>query len=168
MKKLSKLKDLFLSKKEIWIIIAIIIISLFPLYYPGFIYTHDGIIHLFRTQGAFENISNFDIFNRIYYNMISGQGYGWGIFYPPLSAIIPGIFMCLGISLFTAEKLFIIFASVLAGIFAYKLFLELYDNKFCAMIVAVLYVLSPIVAETTDVPKVYRTSIRFKVKSSLG
>lgn len=143
MKKLSKLKDLFLSKKEIWIIIAIVIISLFPLYYPGFIYTHDGIIHLFRTQGAFENISNFDIFNRIYYNMISGQGYGWGIFYPPLSAIIPGIFMCLGISLFTAEKLFLIFTSVLAGIFAYKLFLELYDNKFCAMIVAILYVLSP-------------------------
>ena len=142
-KKLSKLKDFVISKKEIFVIIAIVLISLFPLYYPGFLYTHDGIIHLFRTQGAYENIVNFDIFNRIYYNMINGQGYGWGIFYPPLSAIIPGIFMCFGISLFTAEKLFLLLASILAGIFAYKLFMELYDNKFCAMLVAILYVLSP-------------------------
>ena len=142
-KKLNKIKEIILSKKEICVIVAIVIISLFPLYYPGFIYTHDGIIHLFRTQGAYENIVNFDIFNRIYYNMINGQGYGWGIFYPPLSAIIPAIFMCFGVSLFTAEKIFLIVASILAGIFAYKLFMELYDNKFCAMLVAILYVLSP-------------------------
>ena len=141
--KLIKLKDKIIDKKEIIVIIAIVIISLFPLYYPGFIYTHDGIIHLFRTQGAYQNLTNLDIFNRIYYNMINGQGYGWGIFYPPLSAMIPAIFMCVGFSLFTAEKLFIIVASIFAGIFAYKLFMELYKNKFCAMLVAIIYVLSP-------------------------
>lgn len=140
---LCKIKNKMMEKKEIIVVSAVIIIALFPLYYPGFIYTHDGIIHLFRTQGAYENIVNFDIFNRIYYNMINGQGYGWGIFYPPLSAIIPAIFMCFGVSLFTAEKIFLILASILAGIFAYKLFMELYDNKFCAMLVAILYVLSP-------------------------
>lgn len=140
---ISKLKEKIIEKKELLIIIAVVAISLFPFYYPGFIYTHDGIIHLFRTQGAYENLANFDIFNRIYYNMISGQGYGWGIFYPPLSALIPAVFMCLGISLFTAEKLFVIVASIFAGIFSYKLFMELYKNKFCAMLVAIMYVLSP-------------------------
>lgn len=140
---MRNLKDKIIDKKEIIVIIAIVIISMFPLYYPGFIYTHDGIIHLFRTQGAYQNLTNLDIFNRIYYNMINGQGYGWGIFYPPLSAMIPAIFMCVGFSLFTAEKLFIIVASIFAGIFAYKLFMELYKNKFCAMLVAIIYVLSP-------------------------
>lgn len=140
---ISKLKEKIIQKKELLIIIAVVVISLFPFYYPGFIYTHDGIIHLFRTQGAYENLANFDIFNRIYYNMINGQGYGWGIFYPPLSALIPAVFMCFGISLFTAEKLFVIVASIFAGIFSYKLFMELYKNKFCAMLVAIMYVLSP-------------------------
>lgn len=144
MKRLNKIKDIILEKKELCIIIVIAIISLFPLYYPGFIYTHDGIIHLFRTEGAYQNIINLDFFNRIYYNMINGQGYGWGIFYPPLSAMIPAIFMCMGISLFTSEKIFLILASIFAGIFAYKLFMELYDeNKYCSMLSAILYILSP-------------------------
>ena len=140
---LNKLKEKIKDKKEIIVIIAVAIVSLFPLYYPGFIYTHDGIIHLFRTQGVYQNIMNFDIFNRIYYNMINGEGYGWGIFYPPLSAVIPAIFMCFGFSLFTAEKIFLVLASILAGIFAYKLFMDLYNNKFCAMLVAIIYILSP-------------------------
>jgi len=90
---LSKLKEKIKEKKEILVIISVAMVSLFPLYYPGFIYTHDGIIHLFRTQGTYQNIMNFDMFNRIYYNMINGQGYGWGIFYPPLSSIIPALFI---------------------------------------------------------------------------
>lgn len=140
---LNNIKHKIGEKKELLVIATIVIISLFPLYYPGFIYTHDGIIHLFRTQGMYKNLCNFDIFNRIYYNMANGIGYGWGIFYPPLSALIPAVFMYFGVSLFTAEKLFIILASIFAGIFAYKLFMELYKNKFCAMLVAILYVLSP-------------------------
>ena len=141
--KIKMLKNKILEKKEVFVIMLVALISLFPLYYPGFIYTHDGIIHLFRTQGVYENIVNFDAFNRIYYNMANGIGYGWGIFYPPLSAIIPALFMCCGFSLFTAEKLFIIVSSIFAGIFAYKFFMELYENKFCAMLVAILYILSP-------------------------
>lgn len=141
--KLINIKNKIFEKKEGFIIIAIVIISLFALYYPGFIYTHDGIIHLYRTAGFFENIKNGDFFNRIYYNGIGGQGYGWGIFYPPLSAGIPALFMCLGFSLFTSEKLFIIGTSILAGLFSYKLFKELYKNNYCAMLTSIIYVLSP-------------------------
>lgn len=129
--------------KEYIIIICVVIISLFPLYFPGFLYTHDGIIHLFRTSGLYENIVNFDFFTRIYYNCLSDFGYGWGIFYPPLSALIPAIFMTIGISLFTAEKLFLILASILAGIFSFKLFKELFKDKFIALLATILYVLCP-------------------------
>lgn len=137
------LNSQILKEKEPFIIISIVLISLFALYYPGFINTHDGIIHLYRTAGFYENIKNMDIFNKIYYNGIEGQGYGWGIFYPPLSAAIPAIFMCLGFPLFTAEKLFMVSASILAGLFAYKLFKELYKNNYCAMLTSIIYVLAP-------------------------
>ncbi|MDF2865549.1 MAG: 6-pyruvoyl-tetrahydropterin synthase related domain, rane family protein [Clostridia bacterium] len=130
-------------EKEKVIICLIVIISLFPLFTPGFFYSHDGVIHLFRTVGAYENITNFDFLNRIYYNMIDGLGYGWGIFYPPISAVLPAIFMVLGFSLFTAEKLFIIVTSILAGLFAYKLFNELYKNKFCSLLASIIYILAP-------------------------
>ena len=129
--------------KEYIIIACIVIISLFPLYFPGFLYTHDGIIHLFRTNGMYENLMNFDFFNRIYYNCLNDFGYGWGLFYPPLSALIPAVFMTLGISLFTSEKIFIVLVSILAGIFSFKLFKELFKDKFIAMIVAILYILCP-------------------------
>lgn len=130
-------------KKEYIVITILVIISLFPLYFPGFLYTHDGIIHLYRTAGVYENITNLDFFNRISYNMINGYGYGWEIFYPPLSASIPAIFMCLGFSLFTAEKLFLILFSILAGIFSYKLFNEIFKNNFVSLICSILYVLAP-------------------------
>lgn len=138
MKKLIK----FFEKEKI-IIIIVVIMSLFPLYIPGFLYTHDGIIHLYRTVGAYNNIINFDFTNRIYYNMIDGFGYGWGIFYPPLSAVIPALFMAIGFSLFTAEKIFIIIASICAGLFSYKLFNELFKSKFCSLLCTLLYVLAP-------------------------
>lgn len=138
MKKINK----FL-KKEYIVITVLVIISLFPLYFPGFLYTHDGIIHLYRTAGAYENIINLDFFNRISYNMINGYGYGWGIFYPPLSAIVPAIFMCLGFSLFTAEKIFLILFSILAGIFSYKLFNEIFKNNLVSLACSILYVLAP-------------------------
>lgn len=130
-------------KKEYIVIAILVIISLFPLYFPGFLYTHDGIIHLYRTTGVYENIKNLDFFNRISYNMINGYGYGWGIFYPPLSAIVPAIFMCLGFSLFTAEKLFLILFSILAGIFSYKLFNEIFKNNVVSLICSILYILAP-------------------------
>lgn len=132
----------YIGKEKILIIVAVII-SLFPLFIPGFLYTHDGIIHLYRTSGAYNNIINFDFNNRVYYNMISGFGYGWGIFYPPLSAIIPAVFMILGFSLFTAEKLFLITASIFAGLFAFKLFREITNNRFCSLLATLLYVLAP-------------------------
>lgn len=138
MKKISKL-----FKKEYIVIATLVIISLFPLYFPGFLYTHDGIIHLYRTAGAYENIINLDFFNRISYNMINGYGYGWGIFYPPLSAIVPAVFMCFGLSLFTAEKLFLVLFSILAGIFSYKLFNEIFKNNLVSLICSILYVLAP-------------------------
>lgn len=138
---MKKIINIF--KKEYIIIAILVIISLFPLYMPGFLYTHDGIIHLYRTVGAYENIKNFDIFNRISFNMINGDGYGWGIFYPPLSAVVPAIFMCFGLSLFTAQKLFLVLFSILAGIFSYKLFKELFKDNFVSLCCSVLYILAP-------------------------
>lgn len=136
-------KIISLFRKEYIIIIMLVIISLFPLYSPGFFKTHDGIIHLYRTVGVYENIKNLDFFNKIYYNMLNGDGYGWGIFYPPLSAIIPAIFMCIGFSLFTAEKIYLILFSILSGIFSYKLFKELFKDDFISLICSILYILAP-------------------------
>ncbi|MEG1009294.1 MAG: hypothetical protein RSF67_05725, partial [Clostridia bacterium] len=132
-----------LLNKETIIICLVVIISLFALYSPGFFNSHDGIIHLFRTAGVYENLVNLDLFSRISYNNINGFGYGWGIFYPPLSAVIPALFMLLGFSLFVAQKLFIIFVSIFAGIFAYKLFYELFKNKDISLITTFLYILAP-------------------------
>ena len=132
----------FFEKEKI-VIYIIVILSLFPLYTPGFFYSHDGIIHLFRTVGVYNNIVNFDFLNRIYSNMIDGFGYGWGIFYPPISSLVPAVFMVIGFSLFTAEKLFIILASIFAGLFSYKLFNELFNNKFTSLLATIIYILSP-------------------------
>ena len=139
-KKLIKFLE---SNKEYLIIIAVVLISMPALFYPGFIYTHDGIIHLYRTAGSYLNIINLDFFNGIYYNVIDSFGYGWGIFYPVLSSIIPAIFMIFGMSLFTAEKIFMILAGVFAGVFSYKVFNEIFKNKFIALLCTIIYVLSP-------------------------
>lgn len=139
----NSIKNFFIKYKEYIIIIGIVLISMPALYIPGFIYTHDGIIHLYRTQGVYENIKNLDFFNKIYYNVIDSQGYGWGIFYPPISSVLPAIFMLFGISLFTSEKLFIILAAVFAGIFSFKLFNEMFNNKFVALLCTIMYVLAP-------------------------
>ena len=136
-----KLLDFF--EKEKVVIYIIVILSLFPLYTPGFFNTHDGVIHLFRTVGVYNNIVDFDFFNKIYYNMIDGFGYGWGIFYPPISSVVPAVFMVIGFSLFTAEKIFIILASIFAGLFSYKLFNELFNNKFASLLTTIIYILSP-------------------------
>jgi len=132
----------FFEKEKI-VIYIIVILSLFPLYTPGFFNTHDGVIHLFRTVGVYNNIVNLDFLNRIYSNMIDGFGYGWGIFYPPISSVVPAVFMVIGFSLFTAEKLFIILASIFAGLFSYKLFNELFNNKFTSLLTTIIYILSP-------------------------
>lgn len=139
----NSIKVFFIKYKEYIIIIGIVLISMPALYSPGFIYTHDGIIHLYRTQGVYENFKNLDFFNNIYYNVIDSQGYGWGIFYPPISSVLPAIFMLFGISLFTAEKIFMILAGIFAGIFSYKFFKDLFNNKFVALLCAIMYILSP-------------------------
>jgi hypothetical protein len=138
---MKKLVSFF--EKEKIVICIIVLLSLFPLYTPGFFYSHDGIIHLFRTVGAYNNLVNFDFFGRIYYNMINNFGYGWGMFYPPISAVVPAFFMTIGFSLFTAEKIFIILASIFAGLFSYKLFRELFNNKFCSLLASIIYILAP-------------------------
>ena len=138
---MKKLVSFF--EKEKIVICIIVLLSLFPLYTPGFFYSHDGIIHLFRTVGAYNNLVNFDFLGRIYYNMINNFGYGWGMFYPPISAVVPAFFMTIGFSLFTAEKIFIILASVFAGLFSYKLFNELFNNKFCSLLASIIYILAP-------------------------
>jgi|GEM_PF-2224328 len=138
---MKKLVSFF--EKEKIVICIIVLLSLFPLYTPGFYYSHDGLIHLFRTVGAYSNLVNLDFFGRIYYNMINNFGYGWGMFYPPISAVVPAFFMTIGFSLFTAEKIFIILASIFAGLFSYKLFNELFNNKFCSLLATIIYILAP-------------------------
>ena len=102
----------------------------------------DDVFHLARIETLAKDLhwNSFPI--KIHWELANNYGYGVGFFYCNLFLYIPAILIKLGLSLTEAYKIFAFF--IFTGIFIsmYISAKEITGNKICAVIGAVLYVLS--------------------------
>ena len=113
-----------------------------PLFQQGIHTGDDGEFHISRTIGTIEQITNGK--NPFIIDRFSlGFGFPWNLFYPPVSTIINVVFAFLTNNVVTAMKIFIFLTFVLSGIAMYQLVKTISNNKFAAMLSAVLYMCAP-------------------------
>lgn len=142
----DKLKSLLKYKKTISYIVIIavsiyICIPLFSRYMD--ISTDDGIQHLYRLIGTFSSLKERNLFPVIMSGFCNEFGYSWNIFYSPLTAYLPLIFLIFTSSYVMCLKLFIFFCVVLSGIFMYKFVYKICNNNTSAVISSIVYITAP-------------------------
>lgn len=133
-----------LSKNIIYylIIIGVALIMCIPLFQEGIHTGDDGEFHISRTIGTIEQIMNGES-PFIVQRFSLGFGFPWNLFYPPVSTVINVVFAFLTNNVVTAMKIFIFLTFVLSGIAMYQLVRTISNNKFAAMLSAILYMCAP-------------------------
>lgn len=133
-----------LSKNIIYylIIIGVALIMCIPLFQKGIHTGDDGEFHISRTIGTIEQIMNGES-PFIVQRFSLGFGFPWNLFYPPVSTVINVVFAFLTNNVVTAMKIFIFLTFVLSGIAMYQLVRTISNNKFAAMLSAILYMCAP-------------------------
>lgn len=124
------------------IIIIVSLVMCIPLFQEGIHTGHDGDFHISRTIGTIEELKNGNsifVISRFSNNL----GFGWNLFYPPISTFINVIFAFLTGNVVIAMKFFIFITFILSGISMYKLVKTLTKNNLSALIASLFYMLAP-------------------------
>ena len=125
-----------------FLIIITSIIMCIPLFQNGIHTGHDGEFHISRVFGTIEQIINGNspfVISRFSNNL----GFGWNLFYPPVSTCINILFAFLTNNVVIAMKLFIFFTFLASGIAMFQLVDTLTKNKLIALISSILYIIAP-------------------------
>lgn len=106
------------------------------------VYADDGIQHIARAFGTFENIKA-GVKSKVIFSFANGYGYSWDLFYGPLTTcgIIFG--KILSGSWIIGYKLFCFISLLLSGIYMYKFMYKFSENKNTALLSGALYMLFP-------------------------
>lgn len=124
------------------IIIIVSLIICIPLFQEGIHTGHDGDFHISRTIGTIEELKNGNsIF--VISRFSNHLGFGWNLFYPPISTFINVIFALLTGNVVIAMKFFIFITFILSGISMYKLVKTLTNNNLSALIASLFYMIAP-------------------------
>lgn len=124
------------------IIIIVSLIMCIPLFQEGIHTGHDGDFHISRTIGTIEELKNGNsifVVSRFSNNL----GFGWNLFYPPISTFINVIFALLTGNVVIAMKFFIFITFIFSGISMYKLVKTLTNNNLSALIASLFYMIAP-------------------------
>ena len=130
------------------IILAISIISTYLVFYRGFGWGSDFEFHFSSMLDKYNTILEKGTFSVISGNLAVGLGVGNGLFYSPLSHIIP-VFMAvilkvLGISLLSSFKITFVLNVFLSGVFMYRFAIHFTkDNKIASILASSAYILYP-------------------------
>ena len=133
------------KKQKIIFYILIVITSIImciPLFRNGFNTGDDGDFHISRAFGTIEQIKNGNspfVISRFSNNL----GFGWNLFYPPISTCITIIFTFLTNNAVIGMKLFLIFTFIASGISMFKLVNTLTENNNISIISSILYLTAP-------------------------
>ena len=140
-----KIQKYLSIQKYIWLILPVFaIILMLPFLNPELLIRgHDTELHLNRVVGFVEAVKSGQIPAKVYPNAVNGFGYGWGIFYPPLSVLVPGAFVLMGMDLDIAFKLFLWLTISFSGIFMYFLVMDISEKKEQSIVSALLYISCP-------------------------
>lgn len=142
----NKIIKFFDNKKTVSYIIVILasICICIPLFFKNIdISRDDGIQHICRIIGTHQSIKQTGLFNPIMSNFCNGFGYGWNIFYSPLTAYLPLIFKLIVKSYVLTLKLFMFSTILLSGIFMYKLVYSISKSYKASIISSVIYMCTP-------------------------
>lgn len=130
------------------LILAISIIGTYLVFYDGFAWGSDFQFHFSSMLDKYTTILEKGSFSVISGNLALGLGVGNGLFYSPLSHIIP-VFMALilkafGISLLSAFKITFVLNVFLSGIFMYRFAIHFTkNNKIASILASGAYILYP-------------------------
>ena len=125
------------------ILIFAIAVSIPLLSHKFNIYFDDGVQHISRLMGTLQSIEEGQIIPAIMSNFCNGFGYSWNIFYSPLTAYLPLIFLAFTNSFELMLKLFIILVGFLSGIAMYKFVYKISKNRFAGLLSAIIYICAP-------------------------
>ncbi|MDI6784806.1 MAG: 6-pyruvoyl-tetrahydropterin synthase-related protein, partial [bacterium] len=129
--------------KYILLIIALSFIVIIPLLLPGFILTHDMYFPLFRLYGIEQCVNEGQIPPRWVASFALGYGYPFFNFYAPLAYYIAYLFHFLGLGYVHSIHATIICGFLLGGIGTYFWVRDILQNKFAALVSAIVYVYFP-------------------------
>lgn len=133
------------SKKKIicyTLILITAIIMCIPLFKNGIHTGDDGDFHISRALGTLEQIRNGNsplVISRFSNNL----GFGWKLFYPPISTYSIVLFTFLTNNVVIGMKIFLIFTFILSGISMFKLVNTLTENDKISLISSILYLIAP-------------------------
>ena len=140
---MEKLKKIINSQLFYYImIITVAILMSLPLFQSGIHTGHDGDFHISRVIGTVEQIKNGEsIF--VISRFSKGLGFGWNLFYPPISTLINVLFSFITGNAIISMKIFIFLTFVLSGITMFQCVNSFSKNKFAALFASILYMIAP-------------------------
>lgn len=124
------------------IILIISILMCIPLFQKGIHTGHDGDFHISRVVGTIEQLQQGN--STFVISRFSNElGFGWNLFYPPISTLINVIFAIITNDFILAMKLFIFCTFLFSGISMFQLVNAITENKMAAIFASILYVIAP-------------------------
>jgi len=134
------------SGKNIYYLSLLFLLSLFiisPLFGEGYFTSHEQVYPFYRVAGIELAIQDGQFPPRVLPNMGNSFGYGFFIFYPPLSYLSVWAVFKLGFSIFTSLKLVHFLTIFLSGISMYAFTRRLSDSNAVAAAAALFYISAP-------------------------
>lgn len=134
-----------ISRKKITCYIVLFLVALFmciPLFQTGIQISHDGDFHMSRVIGTLEQLKQGNspfVISRF----SNGLGFGWNLFYPPVSTLLTLIFTFLTNNIVLGIKLFIFCTFFLSGITMFQFVQTLTKNKFAGLLAGIFYMIAP-------------------------
>ena len=127
----------------IFIFILAIIVCI-PMFLSNFdIYTDDGVQHICRLMGTYQSIVEGQTFPVIMSNFCNQFGYSWNIFYSPITAYIPLIFIGITKSFVICLKIFLVLVTFLSGISMFEFINKITKNRYAGLIGTAIYIFAP-------------------------
>jgi len=125
------------------VIVIIAIILSIPLMKQGMYVSHDGDFHISRTIGTIEQLQAGEsplIISRFSNNL----GFGWNLFYPPITTLINVILAIVTNSGIIAIKLFIFLTFAISGMTMFNLVDKITSkNRLSALMASIMYMIAP-------------------------
>lgn len=119
------------------------IFSCFSLFMQKYIINgQDFMFHFSRLEGVIDNIRTNNLFNGLYYNQLNGYGYATPLFYADIFLYFPALLVLIGISKYSAYKIFLFVISYLSILFMYLSVKSITNNKKTGVFISILYATS--------------------------
>ncbi len=125
------------------LIAAVAVYLIYPLLGPGYFVGHEGLGPQYRTFGIAQAVASGQFPAKVLPNLVNGFGYGWSIFYPPLTYDLTWLLSAAGFSYTNSVKLVHFLAIMLSGVFTYALMVRVTGRRDAALLAAVLYMTAP-------------------------